>query len=462
MNIILFLLLIFCFFLSAFSAGLAGKLHKNILLENTIAANQQNNPQLLQLAKDYRKRLWQLASGFSVVGISLLFSLPDSLFFSLFFVLLFSFIGTCYFVKIKYIDKMHQLVTSHNWQPPTEPLLIDTQLVLHKNQQIVSWLAFIPSLILWGISNYYFFHTNLFASSWLLSLTSLGLILICILGWYTIFRLPVNPLTDDAAINQQLNNLTRHHWSWLMITISWILSSLVLLPFLINKFSGSISYLLTGLMIFLILFLLFWTFWYLFTLRKKQDALLKKTSTYRYTGEDYYWRYGVYLNPKDFRLFVPDRIGFNITCNLGNKAGKSLAAAVGVLLLTIFFFLFGSLYFLDFSANPLTATFSEDQLIFKAPFSRSFTIETDQITDISLENELSKRTMYVRTFGIATNNYLLGNFYLKGQETKMYVDLNCSPILVITIPTGKIYYTNKTPEKTRQLYDELKALPQLE
>ncbi|MGC3088867.1 hypothetical protein ACPTF0_16790, partial [Enterococcus faecalis] len=53
-------------------------------------------------------------------------------------------------------------------------------------------------------------------------------------------------------------------------------------------------------------------FYYLFTMRKKQDQFVLQAGDNRYGVDVQYWRFGIYITPKDPKILVPDRIGMNL------------------------------------------------------------------------------------------------------------------------------------------------------
>ena len=108
----------------------------------------------------------------------------------------------------------------NGWLLPKRPLLIDTQLVLNKTRNLFHFGGFTCdySYFCWGLL---FLQTAI--GSWILFLITVLMLSLFIGGYYFIARLPVKPLTSDSKINQQINDLFRHHWSVLMV-----LSALVL------------------------------------------------------------------------------------------------------------------------------------------------------------------------------------------------------------------------------------------
>ena len=98
-------------------------------------------------------------------------------------------------------------------------------------------------------------------------------------------------------------------------------TAIVFVPLLSTQLTGVVGELSAVLFVLLLVFLMVVPFWAIAAITKKQDQLLASTEQ-RYYDEDRYWRYGVYINPTDPRLFVPDRVGLNIGINLGKRPEK--------------------------------------------------------------------------------------------------------------------------------------------
>lgn len=169
---------------------------------------------------------------------------------------------------------------------------------------------------------------------------------------YYIGRFPFKPLTNESKINEEYNDLTKRYWSLVTVLMNWLFIRILFLPLFSSLVAGVIAMLLIILQIGLLLAFIFVTLFLLLQLRKKQDCLLTQTTNYRYTGEDEYWQYGVYYNPNDPRLFVPDRIGLNIGINLGHLVGKIIMALIGLLLAATIIFTLIPTYLYNFSLNP--------------------------------------------------------------------------------------------------------------
>ena len=104
---------------------------------------------------------------------------------------------------------------------------------------------------------------------------------------------------------------------------------------------------------------------------------MRKTRSIRFTGwrlslwdDDQYWRYGIYINPKDPKIMVPDRIGMNLSINLGRPAGKIILAATGILTIAVLFFATVPMFINDFSSHAFQATIENKQIELSAPLAK--------------------------------------------------------------------------------------------
>ena len=142
----------------------------------------------------------QLAAVFSVLSLPLLFIPYDSILLFLFLLLLFSFIGSGYYLQIVYIRKMAALKckTAGCY---LSVLLIDTQLVLNKTRNLFHFGGFTCdySYFCWG-----FYSLQTAIGSWILFLITVLMLSLFIGGYYFIARLPVKPLTSDSKLISKL------------------------------------------------------------------------------------------------------------------------------------------------------------------------------------------------------------------------------------------------------------------
>jgi uncharacterized membrane protein len=457
MNIILYVALVSTSFLLAFTGRIPAKPHKNVILETTLPKEKLQDPHVLAISNLYKKRLLQWAFVFLFLAFPVLMIPYDSLTLLYFFVILFSFIGIGFYLEIIYIRKMTALKVKNNWFLPTQPILVDTKLVANKNRKLISVWWFLPSLLLTILGAAYSYRIvgeeNGF---WLFLLIGLLLFGLFLLFYYSISRMPVKPLTSDEEVNQKVNDLMRYHWSVLMAVSALVIS---FLPFAAGL-SIALPYekmMVVSFAFFLVilLFVLF-TFYFLFSLRKKQDQLISLAKEYRYSDEDQYWKYGIYMNPNDKRLLVPDRIGMNLSTNLGRPAGKIIMGITGILLFVILIAASVPMMISDFTTDPFQLSTSHNGIHLSAPFSKTRRIDWQDITSVELVNEVPKES--IRVYGTATENYLTGEFQIADEPAYLLVYRHEKPILKIETANKLYYYTNKDSKRTEKYYQDIQTI----
>ncbi|MGX7264888.1 DUF5808 domain-containing protein [Enterococcus crotali] len=451
MNFFLYLLLVGVNFLMAFAGRIPANPHKNIILETTLPKDKLQEEQVLTVSKTYKKRLLQCALIFSIVALPILVIPYDSLVMLYFLMMLIGYIGTSFYLQVVYIRKMTTVKVQNNWILPISPILVDTTLVANKNRKLISVWWFLPSVLITLSGCLYSITTFGSANgNWIICLISLLMMGMFLLFYYFIARFPVKPVTSDEMINQLVNDQMRHHWSVLMAVSAFILSPIaflaigsVMVPYE-QMMAFSIGYL-----ILMLVFVLF-TFYYLFSSRKKQDQLIAQAKEYRYSDEDQYWKYGIYINPNDKRIMVPDRVGMNISVNLGRPAGKFTLGLTGILVLIALVAASIPMLISDFSSNPFELTTTRSSIYLSAPLSQRRQIDLNDIESVELINHLPKDRL--RVYGTATENYLTGEFQVNGEPAYLLVLTDKKPILAIRTKNKLYYYTNKDSTLTEKYY----------
>ena len=448
-------ILIFCNFIMAFTNSIAAKPHNYVIVENTFPADKIDDPKVLSFRKKYRKRQFQLASILTILDLSLLIPMKDSIFMMLFFVLIFITIAAGYLLQIRYIRKGHQLIIENNWQLTEQPIQVNTALVIEKNRKLVSpwWFAVSFGLLL--LLTFVLHNQGMESLTWVLFITCGLTVALFVIGWRAISRLPVRALTDDQTINRQYNDLTKFYWSAFMAATSFFVNLIIYLPLLTVNLSDRFFEVLMISEFLLIFLFCGLTFWWLFRLRNKQDQLLTQTPSFRYTGDDYYWRYGIYYNPDDRRLMIPDRIGLNITINLARVGGKIFIGLIPIILIAAMLIVVVPLYVLDYHPDPLTYEVKQESVLLDGPYYREQKISFQDIEKVSLIEQLPPTGMKVN--GLATENYAIGSFKVGGKSATLFVDHQSKPILKITTKKRDYYYTNTDSSVTKQAYQSIQA-----
>lgn len=457
MNTFLYLLLVGVNFLMAFAGRIPANPHKHIILETTLPKDKLQDKQVILVSKTYKKRLLQLALVFSIVALPIVLISYDSLTLLYFIAMMFGWIGASFYLQVIYIRKMAAVKVKNKWLLPTSPILVDTKLVVNKNRKLISIWWFLPSI--WVTLSGCIYSVKVLGLSngtWIICLISIVITGMFLLFYYFIARFPVKPVTSDEAINQRVNDQMRHHWSVLMAVSSLVLSPLSFIPIstIVIPYEQMMAF-LVGYAVLMLIFILF-TFYYLFSSRKKQDQLIAQAKEYRYSDEDHYWKYGFYINPNDKRIIVPDRVGMNISVNLGRPVGKFTLGITGVL--TVIALIASSVPMLlsDFSANPFELTTTHKGITLSAPLSQSRQIEWKAIESVELVDSLPKNRL--RIYGTATENYLTGEFQINSEPAYLLVLTDKKPILEIKTNDKLYYYTNKDSTLTEEYYRNIQAI----
>lgn len=456
MNLIFFFIALSFCGIFWFGLRLPSKPHKYVLLENTLAPQHIDDLAVQTIVISYRRHLIQLIALFSVASLVFLFNLSDSIMFTLFFLHLFSLIGCGQLLLIHYIGNMRQLIVDKAWLLPIDAIRIDTKIIQEKNRKMLPLISFIPAFLLLLLGSYFSFESTDKGLSIVMVGINLLMMLLFIGLWWTIRNLPIRGMSGDSRIDQQINDATKYYWSLTLIILATGLVILTFVPLLSANAHSLWGLLISSVFVLLTIGMIIVPFILLMRLRNKQDQLLGQAKQPRYNGEDVYWRYGVYINPNDTRLFVPDRIGMNIGINLGKRSGQVLSIATLLLLIGALLFAVVPLYQLDFTPDALQGQIIDEQVIFTAPLTAKTTVSVDSIEETTLVDTIP--TPIVKKIGTATEDYATGSFTVNGENAHLYVDLQAPKFLRIETKDKIIYYTNKDPEKTIALYQQLVAL----
>ncbi|MBP1046475.1 hypothetical protein I6N96_09275 [Enterococcus sp. BWM-S5] len=454
MNIMLLLVLISMNFLMAFIGRIVANPHKNIILETTLPKDKLNDSQVTQVRQSYKKTLLIVAVVFSLMDLLLLLIPYDSIAILFLLLSLFGMIGVNYYTQVLYIRKMTAVKMKNNWILPTKPLLVDTKLILNKNRKMLKAYWFLPSILisLSGII-YTIFSVKPIGGMLLFGSISLLTAGLFIFSYYLVSRLPVKALTSDEQTNQQVNDAMRYYWSLLLVSSTFVFSPLSFLPTLsLTMAYGKMMYLVIGYFTLLFIYIGF-IFFLMFRLRKTQDQLILQASDYRYGDDDQYWRYGLYINPEDPRIMVPDRLGMNMSVNLGRPAGKISMVVLSIVVIATTFIASVPLLINDFSSDPFRMELTANEVSLSAPFSKTREIPIQSIESVVLVDTLPENSL--RVYGAATEHYLTGEFRVDDEPAYLLVYQKETPIMKITTKEYTYYYTNKDPEKTQKEYELL-------
>ncbi|WP_265456703.1 PH domain-containing protein [Enterococcus sp. HY326] len=428
--------------------------HANIILENTLPKDKLNAPVVKALIKDYRKGLLIITIIFSLTTIPLIFLPYDSILFTGFMLGIFGFLGTMYLYQVHYIHKLHDLQAKMGWLLQAQPILIDTQAIQLKNRKMLSikWLlgSLLLTIVAAAIS---ILQLNSFTMNLVMIVTAGILWLLSLAMYYYIRHFPVKAWSQKTELNQQYNDLTKFYWSLITVILSYMFVPLILLPYGLLTFNPTIVTVIS-VAYFLVLFIgCGSTIALLFKLRKKQDQLMAQTGEQRYSGDDQYWRYGVYYNPNDNRLMLPDRVGMNITTNMAKPAAKIGGGILVVFLVGILTFVMVPMFQYDFQTNSIRMEITQEDVVMTAPLVGKSSVPFNDIESVELITDLPKGLFRVN--GMGTENYATGSFAGNGRSATLYVRLDQKEIIYLKTADRDYYFTASDAEETKKEYQQI-------
>ena len=344
------------------------------------------------------------------------------------------------------------LKRQHGWFVGQKSVIwTDLRVAQLKNQRSASlWLYAVPfamnaGLLLWmirkdaelaGIAASGFFLTALFL----------------VISLY-MRRTKAKVYSMNTEVNLILNQARRRSLSylWLWMAIAESIHSGFLYILLLNENTA-----MDG--IWLAIILLFTAlpvggvFYVYRKIRILEQEILSQDGKVVYTDEDEYWANGfTYHNPHDKSIFVPKRVGIGATVNTATPVGKVLVwgtvAITAVVILGVSFMLIRSEL-----TSPTLAMTDNHRVDIQYPM-YSYDFDIGDIEELSLVDSVPSG---VKTNGEATGQYARGHFRLKELgKTRLYVFKDNPPYIRIKLGNGYIFYNEKDPERTKEVFKQL-------
>lgn len=424
--------------------------HRHVILETTFATEHLNEPVVLRLAHQYRLRIWQICILISVLGLGFIFISFDSLVLFYWCILIFLDFGLTYGLTVYSIRQMGMLKREKNWMlPTTTQRSVDTKLIVNKNRRLITQWWFLGSALILILGIFSSWRTLGWQDSW-------PFILIGGLSWglfrflyQVVANLTVRQVTKNAQYNQLLNDTYRQTWSRQMVISSYVFAMLPLIVASLNLWVG-----FGALYLILVVMTTGYLIYDLLRQRRFEDQILLNLTEQLEQDADRYWRYDIYANPHDKRLFVPDRVGTNISLNVSRPVGKMLVGGIIVFVLAILAVISSQLVVLDFDENSIQAQVKAQQVILKAPGTQTSKIKRQKIKSVTLLENFPNHV--VRTKGLGTSKFSIGHFRVRQRAAKFYVANQSHAFLRIKTAQRDYYFAAKNTNQTRDIYKQLK------
>lgn len=185
----------------------------------------------------------------------------------------------------------------------------------------------------------------------------------------------------------------------------------------------------------------------------REQEVLSQDGQAIYSDDDEYWANGfTYHNPYDRAVFVPKRVGIGETVNTATLTGKMIAwGSIGLVAATIIvvsFLLIRS----ELTSPTLTLTADRQVEIDYPMYNYDFSLA--DIEQLDLVDQVPKG---FKTNGESKSNVARGKFSLNGLgATRLYIYKNNPPYIRMKLKSTYIFYNDQDPERTKQLYAQLR------
>ncbi|MDR2977809.1 MAG: hypothetical protein LBV19_11075 [Streptococcaceae bacterium] len=432
---------------------------KNVVLENTLPKEATTAPETKKILQSFLKRSIAASLLFGILLCSIFVIPYDSIIFLFFFVSLFGCLGVQFILYIKAIEEMHELKLEKGWTTETSKIVVDLKTMRLKNRKLFPVWCFLFPIIVFIIITVFSVMMNkdltqssAFSMLFIIDISTFAVFLLTALWtYYLVWKMPVHAVTKDQQINQKVNDVQKSFYG------KMILALLIFAVLLSGSLTLSFGKYLIAMPIFIIVaafVFVGYSFYLVFGYRRETNQLLARIQPLSYENEDQYWRYGIYINPNDQRLFVPQRITMKLSLNLGRRAGKAIAAGTGIFLLLVFSGLILFTGYNDFTPHPFQANVSQGghQLVLKNGIS-SKKLNVKDIQSIEMISNQVKNASKIN--GMNTDNYDTGTFSVKGKESYLLIFRKTAKVVHIRTKSYNYYINDRTLEDTEQMYKKL-------
>jgi len=451
---VFFLICLFIFIAALYAHNISAvKPNKNLLLGVTLPFDSLQNSAVTEITERYHKAFKKLLLLFSAGALPILFV---SQYVSLSIIYMFGWILLLIVLNERLLNKhsrqLLDLKKKNGWFIGNRNIVaIDTEVLKAKKKMPVSMMWFIPSIAVailpLGIS----LAGNRSLGSFVLSI----LPIISVIVFFLIYRLTSSQraavYSNDTEINMALNLIYKRGWSVFSVIGSFMASILMLcMSLAIQSKNFNHAIIIMPPLVFSLSFIISAV-----SVKKhisaRQGKILEASENILYTDDDDYWQGGVYNNPNDRRVMVEKRIGYGFSVNIATTGGKlfiyGTLGVVGVMLIYL------TAMFINMDFGTFKLNVREQTAFIYAPL-YDYSFDFDQITEITTVENIPSR---IRTNGAETARYCLGHFNLDGYgASRLYINKNNPPYIVIRLKDGFVLNNGKTPEETQQYIELLR------
>ena len=192
------------------------------------------------------------------------------------------------------------------------------------------------------------------------------------------------------------------------------------------------------------------------SVQAKQQRLKDAQNNDVYIDDDTGWENGFlfYNNPYDERTMIEKRSGYGYTINIASKGGKAFIYGTFGFLALILVGITAISFWVDFGEIRMTMVNENNTIEIQASI-YGYQFDADDIISIDMIDDIPGG---MRTNGVSTERYSLGNFNIDGYgKSKLYIKRN-SPYIAIELEDLYVFINGETKEQTQDYYNELQGL----
>jgi uncharacterized membrane protein len=431
----------------------------NIRIGVSLPQEVSKNSEIEAIVKKYRNAVLLLVLIAAAAGIPLFFLLS---YMSIAILYLFAWIGLVLYsvsrIFTKYHRKLMELKKNNRWFGNNARIVtIDTEVSRLKDTMPISgkWF-FLPVLL--SLLPFLFVILEKNADTMLLSIGSLSIVTTALSIW--LYRIVCSESTisisKDTTVNMAYNTMRKSSLSrgWLFFAL---LESLVIavVSFIIWQYGMAIVPVVVLLFVLSLCGVLI-IFGAYHNVQNKQQRLLDAKNNNVYIDDDSGWENGLmfYNNPYDERTMVEKRSGYGYTINIASKGGKAFIYGTFGFVALILVGVTGMGLWADFGQVEMKMVSENNTIEIQAPM-YGYQFDVNDIIGIDMIDDIPGG---IRTNGISTERYSLGNFNIDGYgKSKLYI-VRGAPYIVIELDDLYVFINGETAEQTQDYYNQLMEL----
>ena len=431
----------------------------NIRIGISLPGDVLKSREIEDIVKQYRKALLVLVLIAAAASVPLFFLLS---YVSIAILFLFTWMGVVFYAANRVFTKYHRkllvLKQNNRWFGNNARIVtIDTEVSRLKDTMPVSGQWFIlPALL--SLLPFLLAFLNKNADVMLLSIGSLSVITTAVSIW--LYKIVCSERTisisNDTAVNMAYNTMRKNTLSrgWLFFAL---LESLVIavISFVTWQYGMAVQLTVIILMVLSLFGVLIIVGAYQ-KVQNKQQRLKDAQNNNVYIDDDSGWENGLmfYNNPYDERTMVEKRSGYGYTINMASKKGKTFMYGTLGFVALILVGVTGITMWADFGEVEMKMVSDKNTIEIQAPM-YGYQFDAGDIASIDMVDDIPGG---IRTNGISTERYSLGNFDINGYgKSKLYVVWE-APYIVIQLDGLYVFINGDTEEQTQDYYNQLMEL----